>query len=124
MSLTRSHFAQSWFNYANKVSLKTLKKLLYQTIKEGKNPNVITFNTMIDGLCKEGKLGDGMKLFFEMSNKNVVEPHFVIIFGVKITHLNAYFIIFRVFYVIQIVIQHKVRTNLMFTQLWLLISFL
>ena len=33
-----------------------------------------------------------------------VEPHFVIIFGIKITHLNAYFIIFRVFYVMQIVI--------------------
>jgi len=53
-----------------------------------------------------------------------VEPHFVIIFGIKITHLNAYFIIFHVFYVMQIVIQHKVRTNLMFIQLWLLISFL
>ena len=33
-----------------------------------------------------------------------VEPHFVIIFGIKITHLNAYFIIFRVFYVMQIII--------------------
>ena len=52
-----------------------------------------------------------------------VEPHFVIIFGIKITHLNEYFIIFHVFYVMQIVIQHKVRTNLMFIQLWLLISF-
>ena len=40
-----------------------------------------------------------------------VEPHFVIIFGFKITHLNAYFILFCVFYVMQIVIQHKVRTN-------------
>ena len=53
-----------------------------------------------------------------------VEPHFVIIFGIKITHLNTYFIIFHVFYVMQIVIQHKVRTNLMIIQLWLLISFL
>ena len=53
-----------------------------------------------------------------------VEPHFVIIFGVEITHLNTYFIIFRVFYVMQIVIQHKVRTTLMFIQIWLLISFL
>ena len=26
-----------------------------------------------------------------------VETHFVIIFGIKITHLNAYFIMFRVF---------------------------
>ena len=33
-----------------------------------------------------------------------VEPHFVIIFGLKITHLNAYFIIFHVFYVMQIII--------------------
>ena len=33
-----------------------------------------------------------------------VEPYFVIIFGIKITHLNAYFIIFRVFYVTEIVI--------------------
>ena len=40
-------------------------------IKEGENPNVITINTMIDGIWKEGKLEDGMKLFFEMSNKNV-----------------------------------------------------
>ena len=45
-------------------------------------------------------------------------------FGIKITHLNTYFIIFHVFYVMQIVIQHKVRTNLMIIQLWLLISFL
>ena len=33
-----------------------------------------------------------------------VEPHFVIIFGIKITHLNIYFIIFHVFYVMQIII--------------------
>ena len=33
-----------------------------------------------------------------------VEPHFVIIFGIKITHLNAYFITFRGFYVMQIII--------------------
>ena len=33
-----------------------------------------------------------------------VEPHFVIVFGVKIKHLNAYFIIFHVFYVMNIVI--------------------
>ena len=32
------------------------------------------------------------------------EIHFAIIFGIKITHLNAYFIIFRVFYVMQIII--------------------
>ena len=48
-----------------------------------------------------------------------VKPHFVIIFGVNITHLNAYFIIFHVFYVMQVVIRHKVRENLMFIQLWL-----
>ena len=48
-----------------------------------------------------------------------VEPHFVIIFGVNITHLNAYFIIFHVFYVMQVVIRYKVRENLLFIQLWL-----
>ena len=34
----------------------------------------------------------------------IVEPHSIIVFDIKITHLNAYFIIFCVFYVMQIVI--------------------
>ena len=33
-----------------------------------------------------------------------VEPHFVIIFGKQITNLNTYFIIFSMFYVMQIII--------------------
>ena len=40
---------------------------------------------MIDGLCKEGKLDDGMKLFSKMSNKNVwpnVVTYSVIVDGI------------------------------------------
>ena len=33
-----------------------------------------------------------------------VEPHFVTIFGYEITNLNTYFIIFSMFYVMQIII--------------------
>ena len=46
-----------------------------------------------------------------------VEPHFAIIFGIKITHLNAYFIIFYVFYVMQIIIsaQGKNKFNVFST---------
>ena len=31
-----------------------------------------------------------------------IEPHFIIIFGNQITHLNTYFIIFSMFYVMHI----------------------
>ena len=73
----------------------------------------VCFDSMISYLflCS---VGPGISLVW-----GNVEPHFVIIFGLNITHLNAYFIIFRVFYVMQAVIQHKVRANLRFIQLWL-----
>jgi pentatricopeptide repeat protein len=35
-------------------------------------PNVVTYNVLIDGFCKEGKLEEAMKLFYEMPKKTYV----------------------------------------------------
>ena len=32
-------------------------------------PNVVTYNVIVDGLGKEAKFEEGMKLFHEISNK-------------------------------------------------------
>ena len=35
------------------------------------SPNVVTYNVLIDGLYKEGKLDNVKRIFYEMSNRNI-----------------------------------------------------
>jgi pentatricopeptide repeat protein len=37
-------------------------KMLHEMLDKGHNPNIITFTSIIDGLCKEGKLQEALWL--------------------------------------------------------------
>ncbi|CAH1436080.1 unnamed protein product [Lactuca virosa] len=51
--------------------LTTAIKLKLTMEKNGINPNAVSYNTIIHGFCKEGKLHDAFKVFHEMKRVNV-----------------------------------------------------
>jgi len=46
-------------------------KFFYEMSNRNIGPDVVTYNTLIDVLCKEGKLDEARKLFDEMSDRNI-----------------------------------------------------
>ena len=77
-----------------------MKALLSQQKEKSKPPNKQNFrNNKPNKGPKPSQSAPSLKndKAFKTKGKKTVEPHFVIIFGIKITHLNAYFIIFHVF---------------------------
>ncbi|KAB1209233.1 hypothetical protein CJ030_MR6G016127 [Morella rubra] len=61
---------RSW-DTAIRVFLNFAIKLRNSMEKNGLNPSVVTFNTLIHGFCKEGKLQEASKVFIEMKAMNV-----------------------------------------------------
>ena len=44
---------------------------LNMMVERGCSPNVVSYNTLINGFCKEKRIDEAMNLFHEMSNKGV-----------------------------------------------------
>ncbi|KAK1565506.1 hypothetical protein Q3G72_028238 [Acer saccharum] len=59
------------FWYCNKGLLSSAMKLKNSMGKDGLQPNVITFNTLIYGFCKEGKLHEANMMLSGMKSMNV-----------------------------------------------------